>query len=75
MNAQVSKGDREGGQQCLRYHVVLSNQKAGRVWCSVPKGAGGPIQRHCQSRPVTKGLAFGTYGKWSQEVDGSIAKR
>ena len=47
---------------------------AGRVWGSVPKGAGGPIQRRYRSRPVIKGLAFGFCGDWSREVGDFIAE-
>ena len=41
---------------------------------SVPKGAGGPIQRHYRFRPPIRGLALGFYGEWSLEEDDLIAE-
>ena len=47
---------------------------AGRVWSSVPKGAGGPIQWRCRSKPGIKGLAFGFYGEWGRGICSHIAE-
>ena len=58
----------------VRKEWIRKAAEAGRVWSSVPKGAGGPIQRRYQSRPVIKGLAFGFYGDWSRGLGNFIAE-
>ena len=58
----------------MRKEWTRKAAEAGRVWGSVPKRVGGPIQRRFRSRPGIKGLAFGFYGDWSREVDDFIAE-
>ena len=58
----------------MRKEWIRKATEADRVWNGVPKGAGGPIQRRCRSRPVIKGLAFGFYGDLSREVNDFIAE-
>ena len=48
--------------------------EADRAWSSVPKEAGGPVQRRCRSRPAIKGLAFGFYRDLCRKMDDFIAE-
>ena len=59
----------------MRAEWTRKAAEAGRVWCSVSKGGGGPMQRRYRSRPAIKGLAYGERGREAGDFIAEVARK